>query len=233
VAAGPPTTVWAASAGGSLLVSGDGARTWRTQASAFDGAEIILLAVSPDYARDRTMFVATTRQPGPGASAEVVLWRSIDAGVRWERWLVENNLSAGPGVGQPFLAVAVSPNYRNDELAFAGLGPRVLTPLRHAREVRAGRRRPVWRGADLGGGAVAVTAVAASPAFNDDRTVFVATNAGVFVSRDAGETYQPWSESLVPPAIVALAVSPGYRTDRLVYGLGLGGTIWRRQDAAG
>ena len=31
-------------------------------------------------------------------------------------------------------------------------------------------------------------------------------------------------------SIVALAISPNYRDDRLVYGLGLGGTIWRRQD---
>jgi hypothetical protein len=29
---------------------------------------------------------------------------------------------------------------------------------------------------------------------------------------------------------MALAVSPSYRDDRLVYGLGLGGTIWRRHD---
>ena len=124
------------------------------------------------------------------------------------------------------MALAVSPNYANDELVFAGLGPRVSKPLRHAREVRAGQRRPVWRSADLGAGAVAVTAVAISPSFADDNTLFAATNAGVFVSRDGGDTYQPWSEGLVPPAVVALAISPTYRNDRLIYGLGLGGTIW-------
>jgi hypothetical protein len=125
----------------------------------------------------------------------------------------------------------VSPSYANDELVFAGLGPRVLKPLRHAREVRAGQRRPVWRSADLGGGAVAVTAVAPSPTYAEDRTIFAATNAGVFVSRDGGDSYQPWSEGLSPPAMVALAISPNYRDDRLVYGLGLGGTIWRREFA--
>jgi hypothetical protein len=30
--------------------------------------------------------------------------------------------------------------------------------------------------------------------------------------------------------MVALAVSPDFADDRLVYGLGLGGTVWRRCD---
>ena len=233
VAAGPAATVWAAGAGGGVRVSDDAVATWRTPVPAFDGGEIILVAVSPDYGRDRTVFVATTSQPAPGGSAEMVLWRSRDGGTRWDRWLVEPEVRSRAGVGHPFMAFAISPNYANDELVFAGLGPRVLTPLRHAREVRAGRRRPVWRRAELGGETIAVTAIAPSPNFAHDRTVFVATNAGAFASRDSGETYQPWSESLVPSALVALAVSPAYHSDRLVYALGLGGTIWRRQDSPG
>ena len=190
----------------------------------------MVLAASPDYARDQTLFVATSHT-GLEVSGEVVLWRSVDGGARWTRWLVEREVGVGVAYGgQRFIALAVSPTYGNDELVFAGIGARVYKPVRHAREVRAGQRRPVWRGADLGGGVVAVTAVAPSPAYAEDRTVFAATNAGVFVSRDGGETYQPWSEGLDPSSIVALAISPNYRDDRLVYGLGLGGTIWRRQD---
>lgn len=223
IAAGPGSTVLAALPGGALRISDDGARTWRTPAAAFDGGEIIVLAVSPEYARDRTIFVATL-----SSAAEVVLWRSVDGGGRWDRWLVERDAPAAGG--QRFMALAVSPNYANDELVFAALGPRVLTPVRHAREVRAGQRRPVWRGADLGAGAVAVTALALSPSFADDHTLFAATNAGVFVSRDAGDTYAPWSEGLVPPSIVALALAPTFATDRLVHALGLGGTLWRRHD---
>ena len=96
--------------------------------------------------------------------------------------------------------------------------------------MRAGQRRPVWRSADLGAGAVAVTAVAVSPSFADDQTVLVATNAGVFVSHDAGDTYTPWSEGLVPPGIVALALPSTFGDDRAVFALGLGGTLWRRLD---
>ena len=89
------------------------------QAAAFDGGEIILLALSPAYAQDRTLFVATT-----SPSAEVVLWRSVDGGARWDRWLVERDARAAGG--QRFMALGVSPNYANDELVFAGLGPRVF-----------------------------------------------------------------------------------------------------------
>jgi len=128
------------------------------------------------------------------------------------------------------LALAVSPNYASDELVFIGLGARVLKPLQHAREVRLGKRRPVWRSTALTEGALAVTALGTSPRFGEDRTLFAATNAGVFVSRDGGDTYRPWNEGLTPPRTVALAVSPAYATDRLIYALGLGGTVWRRRD---
>ena len=39
-----------------------------------------------------------------------------------------------------------------------------------------------------------------------------------------------FNPSVTPPSVVALAVSPAYPEDRLVYALGLGGTIWRRRD---
>jgi len=224
-----PATVVAALSGGVLLASDDGAATWRTLTAVAEGAEVLLVVLSPDYARDRTIFVATS-QPATGATGEVVLWRSVDAGERWDRWLVERE--AGVGTRQRFVALAVAAGYASHELVFVGIGPRMLQPVQHAREVHAGQRRPVWRGADLSHGAVAVTAVAPTPSYTGDRTVFAATNAGVFVSRNGGETYQPWSEGLVPPGVVGLAISPTYAADRLVYALGLGGTIWRRHDTA-
>jgi hypothetical protein len=126
------------------------------------------------------------------------------------------------------IALAVSPDYASDEVVFVGLGARVLKPVRHARAVRAGRSRPVWHAIDLDQGVVAVTAIALSPAYAQDQTVFVATNAGVLISRDGGESYRLWSEQLAPPGILALTISPNYSTDRLIYALGPGGIIWRR-----
>lgn len=223
--------VLAACADGRLLASDTDASSWRPLAAGFDGAEILLMAVSPAYARDRTILVATSKL-GLGESADVALWRSVDGGTRWDRWFIERGvrLAAASG-GQPFTALAVSPTYAQDELVFVSLGPRILKPLKHAREVRAGARRPVWRAAELGPGALAVTAVTPSPIYAADTTVFATTNAGVFVSRDGGDTFHHWSDGLSPSAIVALAVSPSFGDDRLVCGLGRGGTIWLRHDA--
>jgi hypothetical protein len=214
---GSPFMVLAALSDGMLLISDDSGATWRTQTTAFGDAEIIALAVSPGYARDRTIFVATT------SDREVVVWRSTSSGQRWHQWLVE------PGRSDT-LPLAISPNYALDELVFVGHAGQVLKPLQHAREVRSGKRRPVWRGSELGDGTLAVTALAISPSYAQDHTLFAATNAGVFVSRDGGETYHSWSDGLTPLRTIALATSPSYPRDRLVYALGLGGTVWRRRD---
>ncbi|HTD78471.1 MAG TPA: hypothetical protein VK898_12595, partial [Chloroflexota bacterium] len=105
---------------------------------------------------------------------------------------------------------------------------RVFRPVRHAQEVRAGARRPMWQSAEVGSGVVGVTALAVSPAYATDRTMFAATNAGVFVSRNGGERFEPWNEGLHPARMVSVALSPTYPHDRLVYALGLGGAVWRR-----
>jgi hypothetical protein len=49
--------------------------------------------------------------------------------------------------------------------------------------------------------------------------------------RDGGASFLSWNDGLEPSATVTVAASPSYARDRLVYALGLGGTIWRRQDA--
>ena len=83
----------------------------------------------------------------------------------------------------------------------------------------------MWRSAEPGPEVVNITSLAVSPV---DRNVFAATNAGVFVSRDGGAMFADWSDGLTSPRVVAIAVSPNYGEDRLVYTLGLGGTVWRR-----
>jgi hypothetical protein len=201
--------------GGRLLMSEDDGRIWRTLQSPIHSADVIALAVSPTYERDRTLFVATS------GSAEVVLWRSIDGGERWQRWMVE------PAGGVSRMPLVVSSTYAVDGSVFVGLGGRVFRPLRNAREVRSGERRPLWRGVDVDNAVIGITALCASPTFGEDHTLFAATNAGMFVSRNAGESFQPWNEGLEQPRMVCVAASPTYGEDGLVYGLGLGGTVWR------
>jgi hypothetical protein len=124
----------------------------------------------------------------------------------------------------------VASTHAIDETVFVGVGARVLRPLRDARQVRSGERRPIWRSAELGQQTVAVTMLAASPGYGEDHAVFAASNAGVFVSRNGGESFEPWNTGLNPARMVSVGVSPSYPHDGLVYGLGLGGGIWRRRD---
>src|SRR5262249_12894794 len=116
-----------------------------------------------------------------------------------------------------------------------GYGAQVLRPRHNAWENKGGARLPVWDAAELpgqdsAGRLPAVTGLVASPDYARDRTVFAATSAGVYVSRDGGASFVAWNDGLEPAATVAVAPSPAYARDRLVFALGLGGTIWRRQD---
>ncbi len=222
---GGETAVVAALSDGRLLASGDGGLSWRELTLGCEDLEISSLSLATGHGRDQTLFVATVVTRSVDAD-DAVLWRSLDGGERWERWFAERQVRGR----RRLLALAVSPGYASDDVVFVGLDARVLKSVRHAQVVRTGQRRPVWRAVHLSEEVATVTAVAPSPDYTRDQTVFAGTNAGVHVSRDGGHSYQLWSDGLVPPGILALAVSPDYSSDRLVYALGLGGTLWRRLD---
>ena len=103
-----------------------------------------------------------------------------------------------------------------------------MKPLRDTQEVRSGEKRPIWSGVLVDKPATLVTGVATTP---DASTVFAATSNGVHVSRDDADHFSAWDIGDGPRAVVAVAVSPSYARDRLVYALALGGAIWRRRDA--
>jgi photosystem II stability/assembly factor-like uncharacterized protein len=210
------TTVLAGLLDGKVTCSDDNGQTWRLLRG-FDDAEIISLAVSPDEVRDRTLCVVTV------SGAELVVWRSEDAGQRWIRWFVNRAAGVAP--------IAVPPGSLHDGAMFLGVQSSVWHPLKGTQEVRGGERRPLWRRIDLADAEVNVTALALSPNYAVDGTLFVGTNRGVFVSRDRGEQFEAWSDGLHPRSVVALACS----ADGAVYALGPGGNIWRggRADAPG
>jgi photosystem II stability/assembly factor-like uncharacterized protein len=188
---------------GRLLASDDDGETWRGIGADFD-AEIVSVACTSDG----TLFVGTS------AADELTLWRCTADGINRERRLVER--------GGGFLAVAASP-----ETVYVGAGTRVLSPIRDTREIRSHERRPLWRSVDLG---ASITALTTASDAQRRRVIFAATSAGAFVSRDGGESFVPWRADVGPDAILAIAASPNYARDGLVYALEVGGTIWRRRD---
>jgi photosystem II stability/assembly factor-like uncharacterized protein len=196
--------VYAALENGRLLTSGDDGRTWLGLATPFEGSNILALAVSPDS--DAATFAATS------AAAETVVWRSQDGGAHWQRWLVEPGRSASA-------VLAVSPNYRADQLLVVGLESCILFPSRHVDEVQHGERRPAWHRSTVAPGAPRIT----SAAFGADRRVFVSSNRGIFISRDGGATFASWSEGIEERPVLGLGLTP---TD--AFALELGGRVWRR-----
>jgi hypothetical protein len=213
--AGRPARVLAAVVGGQLLASDDVGESWRSLGEPFDG-EVISIAASPQYARDRTLFVGVAHRLDDEGVGELALWRSTDGGARWQRWLEAR--------GQSVLPICALAN----DLCLVGLGGSVLRPLRAAQEIVRGARRPIWRSADLVQHPDAVTALVASPNFTEDRTVVAATSAGVYISRDGGERFTPYGEGLTPPSILTLTISPAYARDGLLFAVGVDGTIWQR-----
>jgi hypothetical protein len=204
---------------------------WQTLTPPPGAGQTVAVGVAPaiDQRSDAAIYLATV---GDASSADqsLTLWRTTNRGQRWDRWLELPDVPGGTAV-----QVVVLPANRWDDTVLVGLGGRIYRPRQHAWQVSGGRRQPVWDAADLPGEsapgrAVAITGLVASPAYAEDRTLFAATSAGVYVSRDGGATFTAWNDGLEPISTVAVAPSPAYARDRLVYALGLGGTIWRRRD---
>jgi hypothetical protein len=191
---------------GGLLASDDLGATWHP--IAHEGA-----AISLEIAGQGTLFTATT------TPRETVVWRLEDGRSEWQRWLVSRPVEVAP--------LAASPTHERDGLLYVGLDDRVLQPMRDTREIHGGRARPMWRSIQPGDASLRVTALVTSPRFAVDHTLLAATSGGVFVSRDAGEHFTPWSDGLAPTAALSLAWSAN-----TVYALTLGGGIWRRKAPA-
>lgn len=215
---------------GDLYGSEDGGATWQPLGS-FGGASVVALAVSPGYARDKTIVVGTrVALPDDYYNSALTLWRSTDGGASWDRWMEERGRSALP--------LAIPPGHLGDGALYVGLDGVIAKPIRNTWRrgtSSAGARVPVWitaRLADEQGFSPAITGIAVSPQYRSDNTVFVATSAGIFISRDAGRHYEHWSGGMGATPVVALAVTgkaSGGRGEQWVYALGLGGTIWRRR----
>ena len=143
--------------------------------------------------------------------------------------------TTGPRGGKAH-ALAVSPNFADDGVAFSG---EWLTSFRSTesglgiiRSVNGGRN---WHVADEGTESVdyssAVHDYAFSPTFAADQTVFAATWGGLFRSVDGGDSWQ-WLEGAYggpPGGYWAVAVAPDYASSEHVL-VGTWGNLLRSVD---
>lgn len=188
-------TAFAGTMADGVLCTRDWGATWQASNFGLLDLNVLDVAISPTFDQDEIVFAATT----------VGVFRSPNGGRAWRETAFP--LEAAP------VQCLVSASYPapNSKTSFAEEG------ILFAGTEAAG----VFRSSDGGqhwqalGGALAgecVNALALSPAFVADQTVLAATDAALYVSRDAGEH---WSRCATLPGVLCLLLAPSFPRDGL------------------
>ncbi len=157
------------------------------------------VAVSPDFVRDRTVFA--------GCSGGIVC--SYDAGQTWH----VITLPTPPSIVS---CLAFSPSYADDGVAFLGTMEDGV--------YRSADRGQNWARWNFGLFDLRVLALAVSPDFSHDETVFAGTETGIYISKSGGRSWRPLLLPDEAAPVMCLAVSPGFAQD---------GILWAGTDSAG
>jgi photosystem II stability/assembly factor-like uncharacterized protein len=204
----PPPQSWGGKKGGDstlfiggdyrrpeVFISTDGGESWTSASQGLPRAEITGLVISPNYVQDGTVYAWLQYQG---------LYRTIDGGRSWEQvkeeedWYVQS------------IAIA-------DQTLFVG----ALYGNLH----RSDDGGSTWQalGGSLPPGTVWVRALAISPEFARDSTLFAGLDQGIYKSTNGGQSWQPVNTGLPVRAdgeltgVLALAISPDYATDQTIF----------------
>lgn len=219
------TSLGQARAGGLIAVTSDG-RVWHYDSHGrwTDGGQSF--GSEPVVAAE---FVASSQQ-SPGVWAIVYiekqststpipsLWRSVDSGRTWRPWLE----SSSPGA----LAVTGTQE-KGHEVVFVGTH-NLIYRFTLALDQAPFTLSPEDVTPNILDDDLLITSVVLSPQYRDDRTLFLGTNLGVWISLDAGSTYSHWMPD-GPRQITGLALGTAPELDQYVIALDRHGTVWARQ----
>lgn len=192
----PSHLAFAATADGRLFQSEDQGATWQ-ECLGWTGLGLInALCVSPNFAADHRLFVATPEG----------IFRSQDGGLSWES-------STFGLLDLEILCLACAPNFADHEVLWAG------SALGGLYRSRNGARS--WRDAGVGLPDMAMQCLVVSPAYALDQTLYVGTESdGIYRTTDGGATWYALSTELAGQPINALVISPDGQT--LFAGTGAG-----------
>ena len=159
-----------------------------------------VLALSPRYTSDRTVYAATRQGE---------FYRSRQAGDRGT-WELLSQFE------HRVRSIAVSPAVSEDETLYVGT---VSNLYRSTDGGENWRKMPVQNIAKVTGKETDFgVQVALSPAYGTDGVAYAGTDAGLYMTRSGGESWQQLSDAVLPESalVEAIAVSPEYAADGLV-----------------
>lgn len=187
---------------GNLFLGSDRGENWQRLATLKNSGAIRAVAISPNFASDRTFWVGTERAG---------IWQTVDGGVTF--------VQVNNGIGdRSIVSLAISPDYQTDRT--------ILASTWHEGVFRSNDGGKSWEKYSKG---LTEDEQAERPNFNrphfsdlsisqtysQDRTVFVAGFDGLFKSTDGGRVWREVS-TLSSNIIVGLGLSPDYQNDSTV-----------------
>jgi hypothetical protein len=180
-----------------LMKSTDGGVSWYVVQGMPNTAAILVVAFSPGYAADQTIFTA-----GPGGLSE-----TTNQGAAW------TSLSA-----EPLTDVALSPKFATDNTLFILTTKKQIYKSKNRGQSWAPIPPPTTLTSSL-------SLIAVSPNFDVDHTLLLGTEAnGIFESTNGGTSWEQVTSGTLPQ-ITSLTFSPNFSTDHTAFAATLGSGV--------
>ena len=178
------------------------------------GGSVTALALSPNYADDRTVFAGLRGQG---------VYRSLDGGSVWQ--------SSGL-TDQAIVDLAISPNFAVDHTLFAAMGEGNGSYNVHRSTDGGATWQPPYV-TPYGDGFKKISALRISPNYAVDHTVYVVGATEMYKTTDGGLVFTKMSGWYATHQVTALAFSPNFAVDHTLFAAVVGNGIMKSIDSGG
>lgn len=183
------------------------------QKGIWPGGTVPAIATSPDFTTDRLVLAATLAG----------IYRSTDGGRRW----AASNSGAADLTTHTLAFAPVSAESSEKERP-----PIVFAGTQYGRLYRSSDGGLSWQEVTAWAGLGVPLALAISPTYPTDGTLFVATAEGIFRSFDRGLTWQSADFGLLDLEVLCIACAPDFAGSEVVWAGTAGGGFYRSRNAA-